>query len=119
MAAFLMPKTRKEKTIMATDYTERITSIEEQIAQLKNRQRELMQKHRAQERKERTRRLIERGAIAESLIDGADALTNEQFKAVIERALRPDQPRRTAAETKPQGGDATDENGDNGTREAE
>jgi phage shock protein A len=104
---------------MATDYTEKITSIEEQIAQLKNRQRELTQKHRAQERKERTRRLIERGAIAESLIDGADTLTNDQFKSVIEKALRAEQPRQTAAETKPQGGDTTDADGGNGTREAE
>ena len=74
---------------MATDYTEKITGIEEQIAQLKNRQRELLQKHKAQERKERTRRLIERGAIAESLTPGADEMTNDQFKAALERALRP------------------------------
>jgi hypothetical protein len=103
---------------MATNYTEKITSIEEQIAQLKNRQRELTQKHRAKERKERTRRLIERGAIAESLIDNADALTNEQFKSVIERALRQDQPRRTATETKPQDDGTTDGNDESGTREA-
>jgi hypothetical protein len=112
-----MPETRKEKTIMATDYTERITGIEEQIAQLRNRQRELVQKHRAKERKERTRRLIERGAIAESLIDGADALTNDEFKSVIERALRPEHARRTTAGTKPQGGDTTDGNGGDGTGE--
>jgi hypothetical protein len=104
---------------MATDYTEKITSIEEQIAQLKNRQRELTQKHRAQERKERTRRLIERGAIAESLIDGADTLTNEQFKAVIAKALQTGQPRRTAEETKPQDSAATGADGGNGTREAQ
>jgi hypothetical protein len=103
---------------MAADYTEKITSIEEQIAQLKNRQRELTQKHKAKERKERTRRLIERGAIAESLIDGADALTNEQFKSVIEKALRAGQPRRTAAETKPESGGTTDANGDDGARES-
>jgi TolA-binding protein len=119
MAAFLMPKTRKEQPIMATDYTEKITSIEEQIAQLKNRQRELMQKHKVKERKERTRRLIERGAIAESLIDGADELTNEQFKSVIERALQADQSRQTAAEAKPQGDHTTDADGDNGAVEAE
>jgi hypothetical protein len=73
---------------MSTDYTEKITGIEEQIGRLKNRQRELTQKHKAQERKERTRRLIERGAIAESLIDGAEDMTNDQFKASIEKALR-------------------------------
>jgi hypothetical protein len=52
-------------------------------------------------------------------IDGADALTNEQFKSVIEKALRLEHARWTTAETKPQGGDTTDENGDGGTREAE
>jgi phage shock protein A len=87
---------------MATDYTEKITSIEEQITQLKNRQRELIQRYKARERKERTRRLIERGAIVESLIDGAESLDNDQFKSVIEKALRADQTRRAAAESKPQ-----------------
>jgi hypothetical protein len=94
-----MPQTEKEKPIMATDYTEKITGIEEQIERLKNRQRELTQKHKAQERKERTRRLIERGAIAESLIDGAEEMTNDQFKASIEKALRPYPKSEVAAQT--------------------
>jgi secreted Zn-dependent insulinase-like peptidase len=85
---------------MPTDYTERIASIEEQITQLKNRQRELMQKSKLHERKARTRRLIERGAIVESLINGADALTNEQFKSFMEKILITDQARRVVAETK-------------------
>jgi len=83
---------------MATNYTEKITSIEEQIAQLKNRQRELLQKSRTQERKARTRRLIERGAIIESLIPDTDTLTGEQFKSFIEKVLQTDQPRRAVAE---------------------
>lgn len=54
---------------------------------------ELQEKHRRQmvdnrdkvkERKARTRRLIERGAIAESLIDGAKTMTNDEFA----RAMR-------------------------------
>lgn len=54
---------------------------------------ELQEKHRKQmadnrdkvkERKARTRRLIERGAIAESLIDGAKTMTNDEFA----RAMR-------------------------------
>ena len=49
---------------------------------------ELQEKHRRQmadnrdkvkERKARTRRLIERGAIAESMIDGAAKMTNDEF----------------------------------------
>jgi hypothetical protein len=87
---------------MATDYTEKITSIEEQIAQLKNRQRELLQKSRTQERKARTRRLIERGAIIESLIPDTDTLTGEQFKSLIEKILSTEQTRRALAEIKKQ-----------------
>ena len=53
---------------------------------------ELQEKHRRQmadnrdkvkERKVRTRRLIERGAIAESMIDGAEKMTNDEFARVI------------------------------------
>lgn len=53
---------------------------------------ELQEKHRKQmadnrdkvkERKARTRRLIERGAIAESLIDGAKTMTNDEFARVM------------------------------------
>lgn len=53
---------------------------------------ELQEKHRRQmmdnrdkvrERKARTRRLIERGAIAESMIDGADKMTNDEFARVM------------------------------------
>jgi hypothetical protein len=72
---------------MATDYNEKIAGIEEQIAQLKNRQRELIQKSKVQERKARTKRLIEHGAIAESLIPGADKMTSEQFKSFLEKVL--------------------------------
>jgi dynactin complex subunit len=79
---------RKEKSEMATDYTEKIAGLEEQIAQLENRRRELLQKNREKERKARTKRLIERGAILESLIDGADDMTNEQIQTLLEKALR-------------------------------
>jgi hypothetical protein len=79
---------------MATDYNEKITGIEEQITQLKNRQRELMQKSKVQERKARTKRLIEHGAIVESLIPGADEMTGEQFKSFLEKVLPSVQSRR-------------------------
>ena len=50
---------------------------------------ELQEKHRRQmadnrdKVKARTRRLIERGAIAESMIDGAEKMTNDEFARVI------------------------------------
>ena len=51
---------------MAQGYTEKISGLDKQIAQLENRRRELMQKNKERERKARTKRLIERGG----LIDG-------------------------------------------------
>ena len=42
------------------------------------------------ERKARTRRLIERGAIAESLIDGAAKMTNEEFARVMRSMITRD-----------------------------
>jgi hypothetical protein len=114
---------------MATDYTQKITSIEEQIAQLENRRRELLQKNKERERKARTKRLIERGAIVESIIGGMDELTGEQFQRLIESVMNTDQARRILAESKrhdsgrpapkptaakPSDGDEGEKKGDNG-----
>lgn len=60
---------------------------------------ELQEKHRRQmadnrdkvkERKARTRRLIERGAIAESMITGASEMTNEEFARVMRSVVTKD-----------------------------
>jgi hypothetical protein len=92
---------------MATGYTEKITDIEEQIARLANRKRELIQKYKARERKERTRRLIERGAIAESLIPGADEMTGEQFKSFLDKVLSSAQSQRFSETAAREGGTRT------------
>lgn len=73
---------------------EKIESIQTQIQQLENERKRLMQRQKEQERKARTRRLIERGAILESLISGADTFTNEQIKAFLEKTVRNDYARR-------------------------
>jgi hypothetical protein len=99
-----MPENERRNEIMATDITGKITGINEQIAQLENRRRELLQKSKAQERKARTKRLIERGALLESLIDGADELTNEQFKRLIEKMMNNDNAHRTLEETRARSG---------------
>jgi hypothetical protein len=72
---------------MARTINEKITEAEAEIVKLQNQKKRLIQQYKEQERKDRTRRLIERGAIAESLIDGAETLTNEEFKSVLESAL--------------------------------
>jgi hypothetical protein len=73
--------------IMAKTINEKITETQAKITQYENQKKRLIQEYKDQERKDRTRRLIERGAIAESLIDGAETLTNEQFKSILETAL--------------------------------
>lgn len=66
---------------------EQIALAKEDIRQHENKLKLLQQRQKEQERKDRTRRLIERGAILESLIDGAATLDNEQIKAILQTAL--------------------------------
>jgi phage shock protein A len=89
---------------MATDYETKIADVKEQIARLENRRRELSQKHKAAERKARTKRLIERVAIVESVTPGAEGLTNEQFKSFIERIADTAEARRALSEIAARGG---------------
>ena len=72
---------------MARSYEEKISNIDMEIEQLKNRKREITQRHKAEERKARTKRLIERGAILESLIPSSDTLTNDDVKQILSYAL--------------------------------
>jgi|GEM_PF-3642674 len=74
-----MPKTR----------TEKIENIQTRITQLENERKRLIQQQKEQERKDRTRRLIERGSILESLLDNAEAMSNEDIKELLQRALSP------------------------------
>ena len=52
-----------------TDIEEKIAKAEEEIRQLQNRKRKLLNQKKDAERKARTHRLIERGAILESLLE--------------------------------------------------
>ena len=84
---------------MAKTKSEKIANIGEQIAQLENQRKRLIQEQKAQERKDRTRRLIERGAILESLIDGAATFSNDEIKAILEKALHTENSRSTLEAT--------------------
>ncbi len=74
---------------MATKRTldERIAEMKLKKEQAENQLKQLLSKQKEAERKARAHRLIERGAMLESMIDGADALTNEQIKSVLAAAL--------------------------------
>ena len=75
------------KTKNANELREQIANTEKEIRQRENRVQELIQKKKTTENKMRTRRLIERGAILESMITDADKLTNEQIKKLLVSAF--------------------------------
>ena len=58
---------------------ELIEIAREEARQKENRVKALLQRQKEQERKARTKRLIERGAMLESRIEGAETLTNDQI----------------------------------------
>lgn len=60
-----------------------IQATHTKIEQLTHRQNRLVSKLKVEERKKRTRRLIERGAILESVIGNATDFSNEQIQALL------------------------------------
>ena len=74
--------------------TQQIEAVDEKILQYANRKKELLQKQKAAERKARTHRLCERGAILESFISDADKFTNDQIKAFLEKTVQSDYARK-------------------------
>lgn len=83
---------------MAKTKTEKITSIEEEIRQLENRRRQLVQEQKAQERKDRTKRLCRRMGLFESMLPDTITLTDEQFKTFLEQTVTTEQNRRILGE---------------------
>jgi len=73
---------------MSKTNIEKIETLQEKIEQLENERKRLMNLQKEAERKARTKRLIERGAILESLVPGADKFTNEKIKAFLEKTVQ-------------------------------
>ena len=72
---------------MAKTKLEKIAGIEEEIRQLENRRRQLIQEQKTQERKDRTKRLCRRMGLFESLLPASIPLTEEQFKTFLEKTV--------------------------------
>ena len=62
---------------------EQIAKTQAQINQLTNKKKRLISEQKQAERKKRTKRLIERGAILESVISNAEDFSNEQLQALL------------------------------------
>ena len=67
---------------------EKINNTEERLRQLKNQEKKILNQDIIKRRKERTHRLITRGAILESLIENAEELTDEEIKILLEEATK-------------------------------
>ncbi len=67
---------------MGTNYNDQIHRLETKIEQLKAREKALKQRHPAEERKKRTRRLIELGGIVEAVL--GRPTTDEDKKRFME-----------------------------------
>ena len=78
--------------------TDKIATIEDKIKQLENQRKQLIQKQKSDERKARTRRLVQRGAILESVIPNAETYTEEEIGAFLRQTLLTDFAKRKLAE---------------------
>ena len=67
-----LEKIRKE----SREIKDKINDTEERLRQLKNQEQKILKQDIVKRRKERTHRLITRGAILESLIENAEELLN-------------------------------------------
>ena len=67
---------------------DKIDNTEERLRQLKNQEKKILKQDIVKRRKERTHRLITRGAILESLIENAEELTDEEIKILLEEAIK-------------------------------
>ncbi len=79
---------------MAKTKIEKIASIEEEIKQLENKKKRLIQEQKEQERKDRTNRLCKRMGLFEKLLPGTILLTEEQFKTFLEQTVLTEHSRR-------------------------
>ena len=83
---------------MSKTRTERIAGIAEEIEQLANRRRQLIQEQKKQERKDRTRRLCTRGGYLESVLPETIPLSDERFFTFLEKALSIDHAKKLLSE---------------------
>ena len=68
-------------------YEEKIAVKDEQIQQLLNQKKQLIQKQKADERKERTSRLCRRHGLLEKYMPDLIVITDEQFEQFVKRGI--------------------------------
>ncbi|MCL2168947.1 MAG: DUF3847 domain-containing protein [Defluviitaleaceae bacterium] len=76
---------------------QKITKLDQQIAQLNNRKKQEIQKMKTRVGKARNHRLCKRHSLLESLLPDTINLTDEQYKAFLDKAVVNDYGRRVLA----------------------
>lgn len=66
---------------------EQLVEVQEKIRQYKNQEKQLLQQQKEEERKARTHRLVERGAILEGIMGVTEGVTDDQIRAVLAKAF--------------------------------
>ncbi len=94
---------------MSKTTMEKIESVQEQIRQLENHKKRLLQAQKEQERKTRTRRLCKRAGLFESLLPETVSLTDAQFEIFLKKTVANDYGKRVLAALAEQGGSAPTE----------
>lgn len=64
--------------------SDKIQLLENKIKELQNQKKALLKKEKEEERKVRTKRLIERGALIEKYFSLSDDFSNENFKSLLD-----------------------------------
>ena len=72
---------------MAKTYDEKIAEAKKKIEQEQNYMKQLIQKQKVQERKDRTKRLCSRMGLFESMLPDTIPLTEEQFRIFLEKTV--------------------------------
>ena len=67
--------------------TEKIELQREKMVQMENELKRLMRQQKEEERKARTRRICQRGGLIESLLPDTIILSDERFKAFLEKTI--------------------------------
>jgi len=97
MPKFKKSKNRREKCTMAKSRMEKIEQIRTQMEQLVKQEKELLKKHKEDERKTRTKRLCTRHGMLEKQMPDLITITDEQFESFITRAINTSYGRDTLA----------------------
>lgn len=79
---------------MAKTYDEKIAEAKKKIEQEQKYMKQLIQKQKVQERKDRTKRLCSRMGLFENMLPDTIPLTEEQFKIFLEKTVTTEYSRR-------------------------